>query len=54
VGNGKLIAQRIPGAKLVVLPHASHIFPTDQTEAANRAILDFLAVQVEQPQQMRA
>jgi pimeloyl-ACP methyl ester carboxylesterase len=54
VGNGELIAQRIPGAKLVVLPRASHIFPTDQTEAAHRAILDFLATQVKQHQQMRA
>src|SRR5467141_4418595 len=33
-GNGKLIAERIPGAKLVLLPHASHIYSTDQTEAA--------------------
>lgn len=44
-GNGKLIAQRIPGAKLVMIPHASHLFMTDQTEAANRAILDFLHAQ---------
>ena len=43
LGNGELIAGRIPGAKLVRLPHASHIFPTDQTAAANGAILEFLA-----------
>jgi 3-oxoadipate enol-lactonase len=43
VANGELIAGRIPGAKLVRLPHASHIFPTDQTAAANGAILEFLA-----------
>jgi 3-oxoadipate enol-lactonase len=43
VGNGELIAGRIPCAKLVRLPHASHIFPTDQTAAANGAILEFLA-----------
>jgi 3-oxoadipate enol-lactonase len=42
-GNGKLIAQRIPGAKLLILPHASHIFPTDQSDASHRAILEFLA-----------
>jgi pimeloyl-ACP methyl ester carboxylesterase len=42
-GNGKLIAEKIPGAKLVLIPRASHIFPTDQPEAANKAILDFLA-----------
>jgi len=44
-GNGKLIAEKIPGAKLVLIPCASHIFPTDQPEAANKAILDFLASQ---------
>lgn len=41
-GNGKLIAEKIPGAQLVTLPHASHIFTTDQPKAANRAILGFL------------
>jgi len=44
-GNGELIAQRIPGAKLVRLNHASHLFTTDQTEAANREILEFLLPQ---------
>jgi pimeloyl-ACP methyl ester carboxylesterase len=42
-GNGKLIAERIPGAKLVMLPGASHIFTTDQPDLAQRAVLDFLA-----------
>jgi pimeloyl-ACP methyl ester carboxylesterase len=41
--NAKLIADRIPGAKLVLLPHASHLYPTDQPEASLRAILEFLA-----------
>jgi 3-oxoadipate enol-lactonase len=41
--NGKLIAARIPAAKLVTLPHASHIFPTDQPAASSHAILEFLA-----------
>jgi len=41
--NGKLIAASIPGAKLVLLPHASHLYQTDQPEASMRAILDFLA-----------
>jgi pimeloyl-ACP methyl ester carboxylesterase len=40
--NGKLIASRIAGSKLVMLPHASHIFTTDQPEASRRAIMDFL------------
>ena len=44
-GNGKLIAERIAGAKLVMLPQASHIFTTDQPEAAHHAILEFLAAQ---------
>ena len=43
LGNGQLIAARIPGAKLVTLPHASHIFPTDQAAASQHAILEFLA-----------
>jgi 3-oxoadipate enol-lactonase len=41
-GNGKLIAERIPGAQLVMIPHASHLFATDQPEASHNAILDFL------------
>ena len=53
-GNGKLIAERIPGAKLVLLPHASHIFTTDQPEASHQAILEFLAAQTARPLQMQA
>jgi pimeloyl-ACP methyl ester carboxylesterase len=41
--NARLIAERIPGAKLVLIPHASHIFETDQPAAAHHAILEFLA-----------
>jgi hypothetical protein len=26
-----------------MLPNASHIYPTDQTEVSERAVLDFLA-----------
>ena len=44
-GNGKLIAERIPGARLVLLPRASHLFTTDQPEAAHQAVLEFLAAQ---------
>ena len=44
-GNAKLIADRIPGAELVMIPHASHLFLTDQTEIAHRAILGFLSTQ---------
>ena len=42
-GNAELLATRIPGAKLVMLPHASHIFVTDQPEPTHRALLAFLA-----------
>lgn len=41
--NGELIAKRIPGARLVLLDHASHLFLTDQAEAAEKEILDFLS-----------
>ncbi len=41
-GNGELIAGLIPGAKLVLIERASHLFLTDQTEAAHREILEFL------------
>ena len=41
-GNGKLLAEKIPGAKLVMLPHAGHIFTTDQPDEAHREILEFL------------
>ena len=44
-GNAKLIAQRIPSAKLVMIPHASHIFATDQPDATHEAILSFLTNQ---------
>ncbi|HKV05169.1 MAG TPA: alpha/beta fold hydrolase [Candidatus Acidoferrales bacterium] len=41
--NGRLIAQRIPGAKLAMIPHASHVFFTDQPDASQREILGFLS-----------
>jgi pimeloyl-ACP methyl ester carboxylesterase len=41
-GNGELIAARIPGAKLVLLDHASHLFLTDQTQVAHNHIREFL------------
>jgi pimeloyl-ACP methyl ester carboxylesterase len=40
--NGRILAERIPGAKLALLERAGHIFSTDQTEAAHKAILEFL------------
>ncbi len=41
-GNGELIASLIPGAKLVLIEHASHLFLTDQTQPAHEAIMEFL------------
>ena len=44
-GNANIIAEKIPGAQRVLLPNASHIFTTDQPEAARTAILKFLEEQ---------
>jgi len=44
-GNGELIAARIPGAQLVLIERASHLFSTDQPEAAEKAVFEFLAAQ---------
>ena len=42
-GNGKLIAEHVRGSELVMLKDAGHIFTTDQPQAAQSAILKFLA-----------
>jgi len=42
-GNAEIIAARIPGAQLVLLDRAGHIFSTDQTVAAHKAVLEFLS-----------
>jgi 3-oxoadipate enol-lactonase len=52
--NAKLIAARIPGARLVLIPHASHVFETDQPAAAHQAILAFLTAQSTRPQHSQA
>jgi len=43
--NASLIADRIEGAKLAMIPHASHVLGTDQPEAVNRVVLEFLSAQ---------
>jgi pimeloyl-ACP methyl ester carboxylesterase len=43
--NSDLIASCIPGAQLVKIPNASHIFMTDQPEAAQQSFLLFLSSQ---------
>jgi 3-oxoadipate enol-lactonase len=45
VANASLIAERIVGSRLELIPHASHIFETDQPGIAIRFITEFLAVQ---------
>ena len=35
-------AQKIPGAQYVCLPGCGHLWPMDQPDAFNRALLDFL------------
>jgi pimeloyl-ACP methyl ester carboxylesterase len=41
--NGRLIASRIPGAELVLLPGAGHMLQADSGDAVRAAILGFLA-----------
>jgi pimeloyl-ACP methyl ester carboxylesterase len=41
--NARILAEHIRGSRVVMLPHASHIFTTDQPEAAHREILAFLS-----------
>jgi 3-oxoadipate enol-lactonase len=40
--NGSIIASRIPGAQLVLVPNANHILTTDQPEQLSRMLLDWL------------
>ena len=40
--NAPVLARNIAGSRLVMLPHASHIFMTDQPEPSHRAVLKFL------------
>ena len=43
VRYGEELAQLIPGAELVLLPGAGHMYITDATHAADAAVLSFLA-----------
>ncbi len=52
--NGRVIARAIPKATLAILPRASHIFLTDQLDAAGETILAFFRhIQTEGPAQGR-
>jgi len=44
-GNAELLAGRIPGAKLALIPQAGHQLVIEQPRATNAAVLDFLASQ---------
>jgi pimeloyl-ACP methyl ester carboxylesterase len=52
--NGRRIAARIPGAKLVIIPGASHVFTTDQPAVSQTAILEFLGAQATRKRQRPA
>jgi 3-oxoadipate enol-lactonase len=40
--NAKILAERIPGAELVLLEGAGHLYHSEQAEAADAAVLDFI------------
>lgn len=40
--NGRRLAERIPGAELVLLEGAGHLYHSEQAEAADAAVLDFV------------
>jgi 3-oxoadipate enol-lactonase len=42
VGNARLLADRIPGAELVLLEGAGHLYHSEQAKAADAAVLDFV------------
>lgn len=42
LANGEILADRIPGAELVVVPGANHVLTTDEPEQVNKILLDWL------------
>ncbi|MBU4565748.1 MAG: alpha/beta hydrolase [Desulfarculus sp.] len=44
-GNAELLAERIPGAKLALIPQAGHQLVIEAPQATNAAVLEFLASQ---------
>lgn len=40
--NGRILAEKIPGARLVLFENASHIYPTDEPERSNEVVLGYL------------
>ncbi len=41
--NASLLAEKISGSKVIILPNAGHFFPIEVAEAASRTITDFAA-----------
>ncbi len=39
--NADLLASKIPGSKVVILPDAGHFFPMEVPEAASQVVIDF-------------
>jgi 3-oxoadipate enol-lactonase len=52
--NARIISERIPGAKLALIPGAGHIFDSDQPGAAHHVIVEFLAAQHGRAQRSQA
>ena len=40
--NGRIIAGRIPGAELVMVPNANHVLMTDQPEHVSKVLVEWL------------
>ena len=40
--NGRILAERIPGAELVTVPHANHLLGTDQPEQVSDVLVGWL------------
>jgi 3-oxoadipate enol-lactonase len=40
--NGRIIAGRIPGAELVMIPNANHVLMTDQPEHVSKVLVEWL------------
>ena len=41
-GNGRILADRIPGAELITLPEANHLLGTDQPEQVSELLVSWL------------
>jgi len=40
--NSKILAERIPGARLQIIEGGGHLFLVEQADVFNRIVLDFL------------